>query len=91
MQFGGSNRWFVHRELAERFLASQGDEPVPTRKSSQNVRHAESICESLSGIDGAAERTCALLERIAMALEDMATRADRDINDITTYHEGSST
>jgi len=91
MQFGGSNRWYVHRESAVKLLGAQKDEPSPTRKSSATVRHAESICESLSGIDGAAERVCALLERIAMALEEMVTRADRDINDITTYHEGSST
>jgi len=99
MQFGGSNRWFVHRESAEKFLASQGDEPVQGRKGVAS-KHPEpasvdSFCAAL--IAAFERRVASSLERIAVAIESMERRQDAavnagfSINDITTYHEGSST
>jgi hypothetical protein len=99
MQFGGSNRWFVHRESAEQFLASQGDEPVQSRRSvSQKQSETAALDSFLAAVIAAFERrVAASLERIAVAIESMERRQDAaansgfSINDITTYHEGSST
>lgn len=99
MQFGGSNRWFVHRESAEQFLASQGDEPVQSRKSvaqkQSETATVDSFCATLIAVFE--RRVGPSLDRIAQALESMERRQDAavnsgfSINDITTYHEGSST
>jgi hypothetical protein len=99
MQFGGSNRWFVHRESAEQFLASQGDEPVKSRKGVASNQPEPALIDSFCAALIAAfeRRVASSLERIAVAIESMERRQDAavnaefSINDITTYHEGSST
>ena len=99
MQFGGSNRWFVHRESAEQFLASQGDEPVQSSKRVASKHREPALVDSFCAAVIAAfeRRVASSLERIATAIESMERRQDAgvnagfSINDITTYHEGSST
>ena len=99
MQFGGSNRWFVHRESAEQFLESQGDEPVQSRKSATQKQSETATVDSFCAAVIAAfeRRVASSLERIAVAIESMERRQDAavssgfSVNDITTYHEGSST
>jgi hypothetical protein len=99
MQFGGSNRWFVHRESAEQFLASQGDEPVQPRKGVASKQAEPAAVDSFCAAVIAAfeRRVASSLERIAVAIESIERRQDAaandgfSINDITTYHEGRST
>ena len=99
MQFGGSHRWYVHRESAEQFLASQGDEPVQSRKSATQKQSEtatfDSLCATLIAVFE--RRVASSLERIAVAIESIERRQDVSvnsgfsINDITTYDERSST
>lgn len=99
MQFGGSNRWFVHRESAVQFLASQVGETSQARKGVAAKRSEPASVDSFGAALIAAfeRRMAASLERIAVALESMERRPDAgvnagfSINDITTYDEGSST
>jgi len=89
----------VHRESAEQFLASQGDEPVQSRKGVASKQPEPALIDSFCAALIAAfeRRVASSLERIAGALESMERRQDAaanagfSINDMTTYHEGSST
>lgn len=98
MRFGGNWRWYVHRDLANEFLAEhKAQEASPRQKA--NVRHAEAVpCDGITAAMLASfeRRIGESLCRIADALDFMASRATAGvhagfgINDLTTFDDRSS-
>jgi hypothetical protein len=76
-KMGGSGRWYVHRKAAAEFLASQLTEPQAATKSKAKQPsdlQYESVCESLADIASGLGHVVTLLERLATAVEAIATQ-----------------
>ncbi len=80
-KMGGSGRWYVNRKAAAEFLASQLTEPQTAAKSKAKQPadlQYESVCESLADIATSLAGIERLLERLATAVESIATQPRKD-------------
>jgi hypothetical protein len=99
IRFGGSGRWYVHRDLANEFLAEhKAQEAAPRQKApARRVEAVPGDAITAAMLAAFERRIGESLVRIADALDSLASRANAEvhagfgINDLTTYDEGSST
>jgi len=87
MKLGGSGRWIVHEQAAVEYLAKIRAEATPAKApaKSQAKRAVdptdlqyESACESLADIASGMGYVVQLLERLATAVESIATQPRKD-------------
>ena len=87
MKLGGSGRWIVHEQAAVEYLAKIRAEATPAKApaKSQTKRAVdptdlqyESACESLADIASGMGYVVQLLERLATAVESIATQPRKD-------------
>jgi hypothetical protein len=82
MKLGGSGRWIVHEQAAVEYLAKIRAEATPAKAPAKSRTHRaveptdlqyESACESLAEIATSLAGVERLLERLATAVESIAT------------------
>jgi hypothetical protein len=87
MKLGGSGRWIVHEQAAVEYLAKIRAEATPAKAPAKSQTHraveptnlqCESACESLADIATSLAGVERLLERLATAVESIATQPRKD-------------
>ncbi len=70
---GGSNRWYVREADATAFLKAQATDAPPRQEQPSDLQY-ESVCESMADIAAGLGHVVTLLDRLATAVEGIATQ-----------------